>query len=150
MKEHTTNIDYYQSMTFNGYYFTSICCVIYYVILIMIHLLQIRLVCKGEETNRVTNNIETPPTTPDSFKNTLTTSAANTVDNSKSTVTLDDTKVFAGSNVKNEAAPRHPSNSANVSNICCLEFLLILIHLRVFLLQLYKFNFYDKLYRMKV
>ncbi|XP_032687284.1 uncharacterized protein LOC116851708 isoform X2 [Odontomachus brunneus] len=77
------------------------------------HRLLSKLVCKGEETNRVTNNIETPPTTPDSFKNTLTTSATNMVDGPKSTVALDDTKVFTGSNVKHEAAPRHSSNSAN-------------------------------------
>lgn len=78
-------------------------------------LFQIRLVCKGEETNRVTNNIETPPTTPDSFKNTLTTSATNMVDGPKSTIALDDTKVFTGPKIKHEAAPRHSSNSANVS-----------------------------------
>ncbi|XP_014480476.1 PREDICTED: uncharacterized protein LOC106747449 isoform X2 [Dinoponera quadriceps] len=77
------------------------------------HRLLSKLVCKGEETSRVTNNIETPPTTPDSFKNTLTTSAANMVDGPKSTVALDDTKVLAGSNVKHETAPRHFSNSAN-------------------------------------
>lgn len=73
----------------------------------------IRLVCRGEETNRVTNNIETPPTTPDSFKNTLITSSANTVD-PKSNVTLDDIKVFIGSNVKNEAVIKNSPNSTNV------------------------------------
>ncbi|XP_025157781.1 uncharacterized protein LOC105189811 [Harpegnathos saltator] len=78
------------------------------------HRLLSKLMCKGEETNRVTNNIETPPTTPDSFKNTLTTSAANMVDGPRSTVALDDTKVFAGSNVKHEAASKHSSNSANL------------------------------------
>lgn len=130
MKKHTTNIGYYQSML-NDYHFASMCR--YYVIVIMTHLFQIRLVCKGEETNRVTNNIETPPTTPDSFKNTLTTSATNMVDGPKSTVALDDTKVFTGSNVKHEAAPRHSSNSANVSHLHDFKFSLIFIYLRIFL-----------------
>lgn len=76
------------------------------------HRLLSKLVCRGEETNRVTNNIETPPTTPDSFKNTLITSSANTVD-PKSNVTLDDIKVFIGSNVKNEAVIKNSPNSTN-------------------------------------
>lgn len=42
-----------------------------------------RLICKGEETTRVTNNIETPPTTPDSFTTNLTTSTENTINMSQ-------------------------------------------------------------------
>lgn len=72
------------------------------------HRLLSKLVCRGEETNRVTNNIETPPTTPDSFKNTLTTSAANIID-SKSTVESNDVKVSTGLNVKHETVTRASS-----------------------------------------
>ena len=75
--------------------------------------------CKGEETNRVTNNIETPPTTPDSFKNTLTTSAANPI-NPKSNVVSDDTKVCTGSNVKHETTTKHSSKGpTNVRYFFC-------------------------------
>lgn len=119
-------------------------------ILIVIRFFQIRLVCKGEETNRVTNNIETPPTTPDSFKNTLTTSAANMVDGPKSTVALDDTKVFAGSNINNEAVSRQPSNSTNVSHLYCLKFLPIYSFAGALIAIIYTNFIYNEFYRMKV
>ncbi|XP_012224788.1 uncharacterized protein PRAS40 [Linepithema humile] len=81
------------------------------------HRLLSKLVCRGEETNRVTSNIETPPTTPDSFKNTLTTSAANPV-NPKSNVVSDDTKVSTGSNIKHETTAKHSSkDSTNNKNM---------------------------------
>lgn len=70
--------------------------------------------CRGEETNRITNNIETPPTTPDNFKSTLTTSAANKMD-VKSHVAVEDAEFFTDSNIKQEAATRYSSGSSNVS-----------------------------------
>lgn len=95
--------------------------ILHYVIIIVIFLFVIRLVCRGEETNRVTNNIETPPTTPDSFKNTLTTSAVNPV-NPKSNVVSDDTKVSTGSNVKHETTIKHSSkNATNVRHSYCFQ-----------------------------
>jgi hypothetical protein len=80
----------------------------------------IRLVCKGEETNKVTNNIETPPTTPDGFKSTLTTSAATTV-NPKSNIIFNDTEVSSGQNVKHET-PIKDSPKSNI-NVSCLKLL---------------------------
>ncbi|XP_012539259.1 uncharacterized protein LOC118644154 [Monomorium pharaonis] len=73
------------------------------------HRLLSKLVCRGDETNKVTNNIETPPTTPDSFKNTLITSAATV--NPKYNIIFNDTKVSSGPNVKHEITTRHPSKS---------------------------------------
>jgi len=70
-------------------------------------------VCRGEEANRVTNNIETPPTTPDSFKNTLTTSAATPV-NPNSNVMSDDTKDSTGTNVKHEITKHSSKGPTNV------------------------------------
>lgn len=98
-----------------------ISCVYYcYVIIIAIFFLT-RLVCRGEETNRVTNNIETPPTTPDGFKSTMITSAANTV-NPKSNIIFNDTKVSSGPNIKHETTTRHYSKSTiNVSHFCYVE-----------------------------
>lgn len=66
--------------------------------------------CRGEETNRVTNNIETPPTTPDGFKSTLTTSAANIM-NPKSNIIFNDTKVSSGPNIKHEATTKLSSKN---------------------------------------
>ncbi|XP_011704657.1 PREDICTED: uncharacterized protein LOC105459964 isoform X1 [Wasmannia auropunctata] len=74
------------------------------------HRLLSKLVCKGEETNTATSNIETPPTTPDGFKSTLTISAANTK-NSKSNIISNDTKVSSGPNIKHETTVRHSSKS---------------------------------------
>jgi len=77
----------------------------------------IRLVCRGDETSRVTNNIETPPTTPDGFKSIMTTSAASTV-NPKSNIIFNDTKVSSSPNVKHETTTRHSSKSSiNVSHL---------------------------------
>lgn len=78
------------------------------------HRLLSKLVCKGEETNKVTNNIETPPTTPDGFKNTLTTSAATTV-NPKSNIIFNDTEVSSGPYVKQETTIKDSSKS-NINN----------------------------------
>lgn len=83
--------------------------------MITIYLFWTRLVIKREETNRVTNNIEIPPTTPDNLKNTLTTSAANTV-SPKSNIALNNEKVLTSPDIKNEkAAAKHSSNLSNVS-----------------------------------
>ncbi|XP_011867724.1 PREDICTED: uncharacterized protein LOC105561938 [Vollenhovia emeryi] len=85
------------------------------------HRLLSKIVCRGEETTRVTNNIETPPTTPDGLKGTLTTSiaaktadSANTADtadavNLKSNAIFNDTKVSSGPNVKHETTTRQSS-----------------------------------------
>lgn len=87
----------------------------------------IRLVCRGEETNRVTNNIETPPTTPDGFKSTLITSAANTV-NPKSNILFNDTKVSSDPNVKHDTITEHYSKSTiNVSHFCYIKFFRVLL-----------------------
>ncbi|CAK9804895.1 hypothetical protein ANTPLA_LOCUS4245 [Anthophora plagiata] len=72
------------------------------------HRLLTRLICKGEETTRLTNNIETPPTTPDSFTTSLTTSTANTVNTSQ--VVPNETKIITGPNVKHEAGAKYSSN----------------------------------------
>jgi len=77
--------------------------------------------CRGEETNRVTNNIETPPTTPDSFKNTLTTSAATPV-KPNSNLVSDDTKVSTGSNVKHETTKHSSKGPTNVCHSSCFKF----------------------------
>ncbi|XP_024892781.1 uncharacterized protein LOC112468177 isoform X2 [Temnothorax curvispinosus] len=74
------------------------------------HRLLSKIACRGEETSRITNNIETPPTTPDGFKGSLTTSTANTV-NPKSNIIFNDTKVSSGPNVKHETTTRHSSES---------------------------------------
>lgn len=82
----------------------------------------IRLVCRGEEINRVTNDVETSPIIPDNFKNTLTTSAANTV-NPKSNLVFNDVKISTDSNVKHEITTKHSSkDSTNVSHFCCFKF----------------------------
>ncbi|CAK9825168.1 hypothetical protein ANTRET_LOCUS3233 [Anthophora retusa] len=73
------------------------------------HRLLTRLICKGEETTRLTNNIETPPTTPDSFTTSLTTSTANTV-NTTSQVVPNETKIITGPNVKHEAGAKYSPN----------------------------------------
>lgn len=72
------------------------------------HRLLRRLICKGEEMNRLTNNIETPPTTPDSFTTSLTTSTTNTVNTSQ--VVSNETKIIANSNVKYETGAKHSPN----------------------------------------
>ncbi|KAL0125431.1 hypothetical protein PUN28_004509 [Cardiocondyla obscurior] len=74
------------------------------------HRLLSKIVCRGEETSKVTDNIETPPMTPDGFKGSLTTSAANIV-KPNSNVIFNDTKVPSGPNVKHETATKHPSKS---------------------------------------
>ncbi|KYN02497.1 PREDICTED: uncharacterized protein LOC108774221 [Cyphomyrmex costatus] len=74
------------------------------------HRLLSKLVCRGDEISRVTNNIETPPTTPDGFKNIMTTSAASTV-NPKSDIIFNDTKVSSSPNVKHETTTRHSYKS---------------------------------------
>ncbi|XP_017875610.1 uncharacterized protein LOC108622323 isoform X2 [Ceratina calcarata] len=56
------------------------------------HIILRRLICKGEETTRLTSNIETPPTTPDSFTTNLTTSTENTINMSQ--VISNETKIF--------------------------------------------------------
>lgn len=58
--------------------------------------------------NRLTNNIETPPTTPDSFTTSLTTSTTNTVNTSQ--VVSTETKIIANSNVKYETGAKHSPN----------------------------------------
>ncbi|KYM78135.1 hypothetical protein ALC53_11424 [Atta colombica] len=75
------------------------------------HRLLSKLVCRGDETSRVTNNIETPPTTPDGFKSIMTTSAASTV-NPKSNIIFSDTKISSSPNVKHETTTRHSSKSS--------------------------------------
>ncbi|EZA50753.1 hypothetical protein DMN91_000797 [Ooceraea biroi] len=75
------------------------------------HRLLSKLVYRGEETNRVTNNIETPPTTPDNYQNALTTSVANTT-NLRSNVTSSDTKTSIGSCSKHETTVRHSSKDS--------------------------------------
>lgn len=73
-----------------------------------------RLITKGEEINRLTNNIETPPTTPDSFTTNLTTSTTNVV-NPASQVISNETKIITGPNVKHEAGAKYSPNSLVVS-----------------------------------
>lgn len=74
------------------------------------HRILTRLICKGDETSRLTNNIETPPTTPDSFTNSLSTSTTNTV-NTTSQVVRSDPKIITNSaakqeiNIKNSPSP---------------------------------------------
>ena len=60
-----------------------------------------RIICNGEEAARLTNNIETPPTTPDSFTTSITTSATNNV-NATSQVVSNETKIITTPNVKRE------------------------------------------------
>ncbi|KAG7204706.1 hypothetical protein KM043_005120 [Ampulex compressa] len=73
------------------------------------HRVLTRLICKGEETNRITNNIETPPTTPDNIKNNLTTSVTNSL-NTKAQVVSSDVKVVTESHVKHDTSTRHSPN----------------------------------------
>lgn len=75
------------------------------------HRLLSKLVCRGEEINRVTNDVETSPIIPDNFKNTLTTSAANTV-NPKSNLVFNDVKISTDSNVKHEITTKHSSKDS--------------------------------------
>ncbi|XP_071561024.1 uncharacterized protein [Temnothorax nylanderi] len=80
------------------------------------HRLLSKIACRGEETSRITNNIETPPTTPDGFKGSLTTStAANTV-NPKSNIIFNDTKVSSGPNVKHETTTTGHSSKSTINN----------------------------------
>ncbi|XP_003689748.1 uncharacterized protein LOC100868602 [Apis florea] len=72
------------------------------------HRILTRLICKGEEITRLTNNIETPPVTPDSFTTSLTTSATNTVNTSQ--IVSNETKIIANSNVKHETGAKYSSN----------------------------------------
>lgn len=72
------------------------------------HRILTRLICKGEEITRLTNNIETPPVTPDSFTTSLTTSATNTVNTSQ--IISNETKIIANSNVKHETGAKYSSN----------------------------------------
>ncbi|XP_029040092.1 uncharacterized protein LOC114874712 [Osmia bicornis bicornis] len=69
------------------------------------HRLLTRLICKGEETNRLTNNIETPPTTPENFTTNLTTSTTNTVNTSQ--VISNETKVITGPNIKQKSGAKY-------------------------------------------
>ncbi|XP_043262952.1 uncharacterized protein LOC122403478 [Colletes gigas] len=78
------------------------------------HRILTRLISKEEETNRLTNNIETPPTTPDSFTTSLTTSTANMV-NPMSQVISDETKIITGPNVKHEAGAKYSPNNSLVN-----------------------------------
>ena len=75
------------------------------------HRLLSKLVCRGEETNRVTSDVETSPIIPDSFKNTLTTSAANTV-NPKSNLIFNDMKISTDLNVKREITTKQSSKGS--------------------------------------
>ncbi|XP_053978077.1 uncharacterized protein LOC128876022 isoform X1 [Hylaeus volcanicus] len=80
-------------------------------------ILTSRLISKGEETSRLTNNIETPPTTPDSFTTSLTTSATNMV-NPTSQIISNETKIVTGPNVKHEAAgAKYSPNSLVNGNV---------------------------------
>ncbi|KAM0734194.1 hypothetical protein ACS0PU_011665 [Formica fusca] len=75
------------------------------------HRLLSKLVCRREETNRITNDIETSPMISDNFKNTLTTSTANTV-NPKSNLVFNDMKISTDSNIKHEITTKHSSKSS--------------------------------------
>lgn len=75
------------------------------------HRLLSKLVCKREETNRVINDIETSPMIPDNFKNTLTTSTADTV-NPKSNLVFNDMKISTDSNVKREITTKQSSKGS--------------------------------------
>ncbi|XP_050459296.1 uncharacterized protein LOC126855558 isoform X2 [Cataglyphis hispanica] len=75
------------------------------------HRLLSKLVCRREETNRITNDIETSPMIPDNFKNTLTTSTVNTV-NPKSNLIFNDMKISTDSNIKHEITTKHSSKSS--------------------------------------
>lgn len=91
----------------------------------MFYLFIIRLVCRREETNRTTNDIETSPMIPDNFKNTLTTSTVNTVNtvNPKCNLIFNDMKISTDSNIKHEITTKHSSKSStNVSQFCYLKF----------------------------
>ncbi|XP_033322742.1 proline-rich Akt substrate 40 kDa isoform X2 [Megalopta genalis] len=72
------------------------------------HRILTRLISKGDETNRLTNNIETPPTTPDSFTTSLSTSTNNMM-NTSSKVISSETKIVTGPNVKHEGAKYSPT-----------------------------------------
>ena len=76
------------------------------------HRLLTRIICSGEEAARLTNNIETPPTTPDSFTTSITTSATNNV-NATSQVVSNETKIITTPNVKREEGA---SSSPNLLN----------------------------------
>lgn len=90
----------------------------------MFYLFITRLICKREETNRVTNDVETSSIIPDSFKNTLTTSTTNMV-NPKSNLIFNDVKVSIDSNIKYEITTKHSSkNSTNVSHFYHIKFFL--------------------------
>ncbi|KZC09239.1 PREDICTED: uncharacterized protein LOC107187534 [Dufourea novaeangliae] len=76
------------------------------------HRILTRLISKGDETNRLTNNIETPPTTPDSFTTSLSTSTANVV-NTPTKVISNETKIITGPNVKHDGAKYSPNPLVN-------------------------------------
>nr|XP_012137105.1 PREDICTED: uncharacterized protein LOC100878885 isoform X2 [Megachile rotundata] len=78
------------------------------------HRLLTRLICKGEETNRLTNNIETPPTTPENFTS-LTTSTTNTVNTSQ--VISNETKVITGPNIKQKTGAKYFPNTLVNGNV---------------------------------
>ncbi|XP_077255996.1 proline-rich Akt substrate 40 kDa isoform X4 [Temnothorax americanus] len=75
------------------------------------HRLLSKIACRGEETSRITTNIETPPTTPDGFKGSLTTSTTADTVTPKSNIIFNDTKVSSGPNVKHETTTGHSSKS---------------------------------------
>lgn len=79
------------------------------------HRLLSKLVCRGDETSRVTNNIETPPTTPDGFKSIMTTSVASTV-TPKSNIIFNDTNISSSPNIKHETTTKHSKSSINNEN----------------------------------
>lgn len=79
------------------------------------HRLLSKIVCKGEETSRVNNNIETPPTTPDGFKGTLTTSTAKAI-NPKSNIIFNDTKLSNSPNVKRETITNRHFSKSTINN----------------------------------
>lgn len=84
-----------------------------------------RLMCRREETNRVTNDMETSSIIPDSFKSNLTTSTTNTV-NSKSNLIFNDMKVSTDLNIKHEIPTKHSSKSStNVSHFYHQIFLVL-------------------------
>ncbi|XP_078046144.1 proline-rich Akt substrate 40 kDa [Augochlora pura] len=76
------------------------------------HKILTRLISKGDEINRLTNNIETPPTTPDSFTTSLSTSTTNMM-NAPSKAISSETKIVTGTNVKHEGANYSPTPIVN-------------------------------------
>ncbi|XP_024940672.1 uncharacterized protein LOC107267567 isoform X2 [Cephus cinctus] len=74
------------------------------------HRLLARLICNNENSAKSTNDLETPPATPEGFKETVTSSMGNTINNTRAHLVSNDTKFITGANIRHQAATKHPAS----------------------------------------